>query len=163
MRVGSIDRSAPLQTTFVSLLNALALACLAAVLAYWTWRGMVPAPGPSTGPTPTAAAGGGRAGNLFGTVAANPTARRRARRGRAVTTAVGIRLLGVVAAADGYAGYAVLQMDGRPIVAARAGSELAPGLRLAEVHPRKVVLERLGVRESLVLPAPPAPIAPPVH
>lgn len=155
MRVGSIDRSAPLQTTFVSLLNALALACLAAVLAYWTWRGMVPAPGPSTGPTPTAAAGGGRAGNLFGTVAANPI--------DAVTTAVGIRLLGVVAAADGYAGYAVLQMDGRPIVAARAGSELAPGLRLAEVHPRKVVLERLGVRESLVLPAPPAPIAPPVH
>lgn len=155
MRVGSIDRSASLQTAFVSLVNVLALACLAAVLAYWTWRWMAPAPGSSIGPAPIAASGNARAGELFGTAAANPV--------DAVTAAVGIRLLGVVAAAEGYAGYAVLQMDGRPIVAARAGAELAPGLRLAEVHPRKVVLERSGVRESLVLPAPPAPIAPPVH
>lgn len=152
MRAVPIDRSALLQTAFVSLLNALALACLAAVLAYWSWRWVQPAAEPSTGAAPATAAGGGRADGLFGAVAAE-----------AVVAAAGIRLLGVVAAADGYPGYAVLQLDGRPIVAARAGSELAPGLRLAEVHPRSVVLERSGVRETLALPVPPAPIAPPLR
>lgn len=151
MRAVSIDRTALPGTALVSLLDVFALACLAAVLAYWTWRWWLPSPEPSPG---SAAAIGdvGQATGLFGTAAAD-----------AVVAAAGIRLLGVVAAGDGYPGYAVLQLDGRPLVAARAGTELAPGLRLLEVHPRRVVLERSGVRESLALPAPPAPTPPPAR
>jgi general secretion pathway protein C len=145
MRAVSFDRSALLQTAIVSLLNTLALACLAAVLAYWTWRWMLPAPEPPG--RSSQAASGARAGELFGNAAAD-----------VVVTAAGIRLLGVVAAADGYPGYAVLQVEGQSIVAAQSGTELAPGLRLVEVHARQVVLERAGVRELLLLPRPPTPL-----
>ncbi len=150
MQAVSIDRSALLQTTIVSLLNTLALASLAAVLAYWTWRWMLPAPDASVGASVSATRTG--AGELFGSTGSD-----------IVVAAAGIRLLGVVAAADGYPGYAVLQVDGRPIVAVRAGEDIAPGLRLLEVHPRQVVLERAGVRESLLLPRPPAPLPTPVR
>lgn len=152
MRAVSIDRSALLQTAFVSLLNLLALGCLAAVLAYWTWRWLLPASGPAAPADVAVAVAPGQADALFGRVARD-----------AVVAAAGIRLLGVVAAAEGYPGYAVLQVEGQRIVAARAGTELAPGLRLLEVRPRQVVLERSGVRELLVLPTPPAPTPVPVH
>lgn len=134
----------------VSLLNTLALACLAAVLAYWTWRWFLPAPEPSI--PGHQAASGARAGDLFGNAAVD-----------VVVSAAGIRLLGVVAATDGYPGYALLQVDGQPIVAAQSGTELAPGLRLVEVHARQVVLERAGVREQLLLPRPPTPLPTPVR
>ena len=151
MRAASIDRTALLQTAFVSLLNLLALACLAAVLAHWTWRWLLPHSGAAAADAAVAVAPG-QADGLFGRVARD-----------AVGAAAGIRLLGVVAAAEGYPGYAVLQVEGQRIVAARAGTELAPGLRLLEVRPRQVLLERGGVRESLVPPTPPAPTAVPVH
>ncbi|GGA86849.1 hypothetical protein GCM10011521_26610 [Arenimonas soli] len=150
MRAVSFDSPALLQTTIVSLLNTLALACLAAVLAYWTWRWVLPAPEPSVGSSQ--AASGAGAGELFGSAPAG-----------VVVSAAGIRLLGVVAAADGYPGYALLQVDGQPIVAAQAGTTLAPGLRLAEVHARQVVLERAGVSEVLLLPRPPTPLPTPVR
>lgn len=150
MRAVSIDRSALLQTAIVSLLNTLALACLAAVLAFWTWRWILPAPAPSVATSQPASGAG--AGELFGNGAAETE-----------VTAAGIRLLGVVAATDGYPGYALLQVQGRPVVAAQAGSELAPGLRLVEVHARQVVLERAGVRERLLLPMPPTPLPTPVR
>lgn len=149
MRAVSFDRSVLLQTMIVSLLNTLALACLAAVLAYWTWRWVLPAPEPSAGTSQ--AASGTRAGELFGSAADD------------VVSAVGIRLLGVVAAAEGYPGYALLRVEGQPVVAAQAGTTLAPGLRLAEVQARQVVLERAGVREVLLLPSPPMPLPTPVR
>lgn len=150
MRAVSFDSSALLQTTIVSLLNTLALACLAAVLAYWTWRWVLPAPEPAVSSSQVAS--GASAGELFGSAAAD-----------LVVSAAGIRLLGVVAAADGYPGYALLQVDGQPVVAVQAGTTLAPGLRLAEVQARQVVLERAGVREVLLLPRPPTPLPTPVR
>ena len=63
MRAVSFDRSALLQTTSVSLLNTLALACLAAVLAYWTWRWLLPVAEPSEQAGATAT--GDRAGLMF--------------------------------------------------------------------------------------------------
>lgn len=151
MQAVSIDRAALLQTAIVSLLNTLALAGLALVLAYWTWRWLLPVAEPSEQAGATAT--GDRAGLMFGTPADAD----------APVAAAGVRLLGVVSASDGYPGYAVLQLDGQPMAAAKAGTSLAPGLRLAEVHPRHVVLERGGVRETLALPRPPAPLPTPLR
>ena len=50
------------------------------------------------------------------------------------------------------AGYAVLRLDGREILAVPQGEDVEPGLRLAEVHADRVVLERNGVRETLAWP-----------
>lgn len=151
MRAASNDRSGMAQGAAVSLATLIALAILGGVLAHWTWRWFAPAPEPAA---PRAAGIGDpqRAASLFGsapdTVAAT------------TGSAVGIRLLGVVAGADGSGGYAVLQLDGQPIISVKQGGDIAPGLRLAEIAPRSVVLERAGVRESLVLPPPGATVPP---
>jgi general secretion pathway protein C len=46
-----------------------------------------------------------------------------------------------------------MQFEGKQIVAVREGEDAAPGVRLAEVHPDHVILERGGVREALAWPA----------
>jgi len=152
MRAAPIVSRTPAQTALVSFVNALALACLALVMAYWTWRWLLPPPEPTASGIGTAEGGVARARALFGESGATTTA---------TATASGIRLLGVVAASGDRVGYALLQVNGRPMAALRVGAELAPGLVLAEVHPRQVVLLRAGVRESVVLPQPAAPLPPP--
>lgn len=62
-----------------------------------------------------------------------------------------IRLLGVVA--DGPRGAAILAMDGGEPKVVRTGGSLTPEVVLVEVQPRRVVLERNGVRQELPLPA----------
>jgi general secretion pathway protein C len=63
-----------------------------------------------------------------------------------------MRVLGVVAASGGKSGYAVVQLDGNKILAAREGTDIAPGIRLAQVQAGQIILERNGVRETLALP-----------
>jgi general secretion pathway protein C len=70
----------------------------------------------------------------------------------AATAGNAIRLAGVVAAEEGRDAYAVLVLDGKEIVVTLRGEEITQGIRLAEVAPGHVVLERHGVRETLVLP-----------
>ena len=70
----------------------------------------------------------------------------------AAQTGMAIRLLGVVAAGNGRQGYAVVEFEPKRIIAARGGDDLIPGIRLAEVHPDHVVLERNGTRETLAWP-----------
>lgn len=121
-----------------------ALALLGAVLAYWSWAWLAP---PSAPRAPAAAQPAGHAaaaGSLFGTPAQG------AGLGSAGSGAV--RLMGVVAAAGEQRGQAVLRLDGRQSVAVLQGDEVAPGLRLAEVHVDHIVLERNGVRETLAWP-----------
>jgi general secretion pathway protein C len=60
--------------------------------------------------------------------------------------------MGVVAAAGGRGGQAVLRLDGKRSLAVLEGEEIAPGLRLAEVHINHIGLERNGARETLALP-----------
>jgi general secretion pathway protein C len=113
------------------------------VLAYWTWALVAPRPAPViqgvdshvTVELPY---------DLFGGT----------QRPRGVTapTGLAIKLLGVVAASGHKNGYAVLQIDGAKILAAREGQDIAPGIRLAEVQADQIVLERNGVKESLALP-----------
>lgn len=147
MRAASTDSLTLAQTALVSALNVMALACLAAVLAYWTWRWSLGPSEPAASTAPAAVGSAERASGLFGDAgAAGP-----------VAESVGVRLWGVVAGSGGRTGYAVMQLDGQAIVSVRAGTVVAPGLLLVEVHPRSVILERSGVRERLALPVPAVP------
>jgi general secretion pathway protein C len=116
-----------------------ALVLLAVVLAYWTWVWLAPPPAPRAPAAMQSAERASAAGSLFG----------------AATQGAGgaaIRLMGVVAAAAEQRGHAVLQLDGKQSVAVLQGEDVAPGLRLAEVHVDHIVLERNGVRETLAWP-----------
>lgn len=132
-----------MQQAAVRVITLAALLLLGFVLAYWTWEWMGPKPETSSlaatalpAPAPTADA-------LFGTAAKS---------GGEPVQSGAIRLLGVAAASGKQPGHAVLQVDGKRVLAVREGEEVSPGLSLAEVRADHVVLERGGVREKLVLP-----------
>ena len=116
-----------------------ALGILAVVLAYWTWAWLAPAPAPRAPGAVQPAERASAAGGLFGVALQG-------------VSSTAIRLMGVVAAAGGQPGQAVLLLDGKLPVAVLEGAEVAPGLRLAEVHVDHVILERNGVRETLAWP-----------
>ena len=123
--------------------NLAALALLGCVLAYWTWTWLAPRPEGRV----LAAAEAARVESayaLFG--GAQPAA--------SAPTGVALTLLGVAAASGGRPGHAVLRVDGRRTVVVRAGEEIAPGMKLSEVHADHVVLDHRGARETLAWPVP---------
>ncbi|MFA5915464.1 MAG: type II secretion system protein N [Burkholderiales bacterium] len=139
-----MGRSGLAQTALVSLLMLMAVALLGAVLAYWTWVWFAPRPQLRTEATAAQTGSVASAGAVFGSVPRNQAA--------AAPTGIAIKLLGVVAASGGRRGYAVLQLEAKQILAVHEGEEIAPGIRLAEVHADHVILERNGVRETLAWP-----------
>ena len=160
MQALPFGRSNLAQTVLVSSLTLVAVALLGAVLAYWTWAWFAPRAEPRVEATAAQSGSVASAGAIFGTVPRNQEA--------AAPTGIAIRLLGVVAASGGRLGHAVLQLEGKQILAVHEGDDLAPGIRLAEVHAAHVILERNGVRETLAWPekkvaaTPPAQAAPSV-
>jgi general secretion pathway protein C len=144
MQVLPLGRSSLAQTAVVSLLTLAALALFGLVLAYWTWIWFAPRAEPRA---EVAAVGTGSlasASLVFGRVERN--------KNTAAPTGIAIKLLGVVAASGGRRGYAVVQLEAKQILAVHEGEDVTPGLRLAEVHPDHVILERGGVRETLTWP-----------
>jgi len=129
----------------VSLLTLAALALLGLVLAYWTWVWFAPRAEPRAEAVAAETGNLAIASRVFGRV-------ERTKAGAAAPTALAIKLLGVVAASGGRRGYAVVQLDGKQILAVHEGEDFAPGVRLAEVHPEHVILERGGVAETLAWP-----------
>jgi general secretion pathway protein C len=126
-----------------SLATLAALAFLGVVLAYWGWAWLAPAAVARAPAAATVEVGSATSsGNLFGS----------AKRSGAGAASGALRLMGVVAASTGQLGHAVLRLDAKRIVAVRQGEEVEPGLRLAEVHVDRIVLERNGARETLALP-----------
>ena len=144
MRVLPLGRSGLAQTALVSLLTLAALALLGMVLAYWTWVWFAPRA------EPRAQAAAGETGNLAS--AGRMFGRMERSKASAAPTGIAMKLLGVVAASGGRRGYAVVQLDGKQILAVHEGNDVAPGVRLAEVHPDHVILERGGTRETLAWP-----------
>src|SRR5262245_41560639 len=137
MQVLSLERSSLTLTAVVSLVTLGALALAATVLAYWTWVWAAPRPEPRMQGPAEALASVNAAAGLFG------TAQRES--GTAAPTGIAVKLLGVVAATRGRRGYAVMQLEGREILAVAEGKDVAPGIRVAEVHPDYVILSRNGV------------------
>lgn len=132
-------------TAIVWLANAAAVTALAVTGAYWTWTWFAPRAEPRTQASVPALARLDAAYPLFGTA--------RAKRSVATPAAVGIRLLGVIAASGAEPGYALLKLGAKPVVAVRVGAEVGPALRLVEVKADHVVLDRGGRRETLFLPS----------
>jgi general secretion pathway protein C len=67
----------------------------------------------------------------------------------AVASATNYQLTGVVA--DGNSSVAIIVAEGSPPKALKVGHELAPGVKLAEVHPRYVMLSDGGVMKRVDL------------
>ena len=142
MRGIQFGRSNFAQTAFVSFLRLAALVLLGLVLAYWSWIWLGPRPEPRVETTAEPTGRMASANELFG----------RVERGADAPTGSAIKLLGVVAAAGGKPGYAVVRLDAKQVVAVRAGEEVAPGIRLEKVFPDHVILQRNAVRETLAWP-----------
>jgi general secretion pathway protein C len=141
-----LGRSSLTQTAVVSLLTLAAVALFGLVLAYWTWTWFAPRAEPRA---EVAAVGTGSlasASLVFGRVDVGRN------KNTAAPTGIAIKLLGVVAASGGRRGYAVVQLEAKQILAVLEGEDVTPGLRLAEVRPDHVILERGGVRETLTWP-----------
>jgi len=122
------------------LLSLLGVILLAASLAYWILQLYQPTPRPiaavthGTMPDPPIDA----AATLFG--------------GQIATaSATNYQLTGIVAA--GRDSVAIIVAEGSPPKALRVGKELVPGITLAEVHPRYVMLSDGGVMKRLDLAA----------
>ena len=122
-----------------SLATLAAASLLGVVLAYWSWAWLAPAAAARAPALAEAAPPSSSAAGLFGTA-------------KAVSSASSVRLTGVVAASGERRGHAVLRLDGKKTVAILQGEDIEPGLRLAEVHPDRIVLERNGARETLAWP-----------
>lgn len=138
----ALARTIPAQSLFASLAMLAALALLALVLAYWTWAWLAPRQEPRSAAVAAVAPRLEQAGRLFGGA---PSA-------QAAPTGLAIELLGVAAESGDSPGYAVLRLEAKRAVAVREGSDIEPGIKLVEVHPHHVVLERGGVRETLAFP-----------
>ncbi len=140
----SLERSRFAQTAMVSAVTLAAWALFSLVLAYWTWAWLGPGPAPQVPAATEPEAQLASAFNLFGNTA---------RRGNAAPpTGLAMRLLGVAAASAARQGYAVVQLEPHEVVVVREGENVALGIRLAEVRPDRIILERNGVRETLALP-----------
>ncbi|MBE0626877.1 MAG: general secretion pathway protein [Burkholderiales bacterium] len=144
MQALSFARSGLAQSALISLLTLVTVALLGAVLAYWTWVWFAPRAEQRIEPAAAQSGNVASAGAVFGTVPRTQAV--------AAPTGIAIKLLGVVAATAGRRGYAVVQLEAKQILAVQEGEDVAPGIRLAEVHADHVILERRGVRESLAWP-----------
>jgi len=139
-----LNRADLVQAAVLSVLTLAALVALGLVLAYWTWVWFAPRAEPRADAVTLQSGSVASASILFGTLPRNQN--------KAAPTGIAIRLLGVVAAAGGRRGYAVVQLDAKQILAAEEGQDIAPGVRLAQVLADHVVLERGGVSETLAWP-----------
>lgn len=140
----TFERSSLAQTALFYAVTLASAVLLGLVLAFWTWTWFAPRPAPKSEPAARRAVSLNAASTLFGN--APP------RQAAAAPTGVAIRLFGVAAASGNRRGYAVVQFDANQILAVEEGDDIAPGIRLAEVHADHVVLERGGVREKLAWP-----------
>lgn len=146
------NRSSIAQSVLVAGITAAAVALLGAVLAYWTWVWLAPRPQPRLQQAVQQNLAPESAFGLFGGGG----------QGAAETapTQIAITLLGVVAPSGNSAGYALFRLNSKKTVAVTQGHQIEAGVRLAEVHPDHVVIDRGGIRETLAWPrksGPPAP------
>ena len=132
------------RTAIVYAVTLAALLLLGVVLAYWTWVGFAPRAESRLRPAQESAGRAGMARALFGSSPRNGAA--------TAVAGSSIKLLGIAAASGGRPGYAIVQLEARHSTTVREGDDIAPGIRLAEVRPDHVVLDRNGARETVAWP-----------
>jgi general secretion pathway protein C len=126
----------PLITTFVLFI----VLCVSA--AYWSMQLFKPQLRPVAAPPQTvqSAPRPDAAATLFG---GRPT----------VAVASNFQLKGVVVDSNASESVAILAAGGKPAQAFRTNSEVVPGVKVKEVHPRYVLLSEGGVVKRVELPA----------
>lgn len=125
----------PLVATFVLFIAA----CVSA--AYWAMQLFKPPVRPVAAPPQTAqiAPRLDAAAALFG---GRPT----------IAVASNFQLKGVVVAGNAAESIAILAAGGKPAQVVKTNEEVAPGIKVAEVHPRYVLLSEGGVVKRVELP-----------
>lgn len=144
MREFLLGRSSLAQAAVLSALTLAAVALLGLVLAYWTWTWFAPRAETRLEARAVPSGSAAAASAIFGSVPREQST--------AAPAGIAIQLLGVASASEGRRGHAVLQLEGKQILAVHEGEDVAPGVRLAEVHPDHVILVRGGARERLAWP-----------
>lgn len=131
------------QASIATLAMLIALGLLGWVLAYWTWAWFSPQTEARVEPAVVSAGRPEVAYELFGQL-----------QQQVASSGGTINLLGVIAEAgkEGSYAYAILRFSDQAVRPVRRGAELAPGIRLSEVYPNKVVIERNGMPETISLP-----------
>lgn len=125
----------------------LVLAFTAWVAAGWFWRLSAPPRQvalPSIQTQPAAVAREITSRNLFGVTGTGSA-------GQPVVSNSRYKLIGVAANTGTAPGFAILQVEGQPSIAAIEGQEFEPGVKLVRVLARSVEIERGGVRETISL------------
>lgn len=117
---------------------------LAWQLAYWTWAFVAPASAPSAAVSAPAEVDLAAIARLFGATA--PSA--------ASTSVDGLALKGVVAPTPGVAASAIFAPRAGKDLSVFIGGDVSSGVKLVEVHPDHVIVERAGARERIDLQAP---------
>jgi general secretion pathway protein C len=115
---------------------------LAYQLAYWTWVFVAPPPVAATVPAQQQVDLAAVA-RLFGADAP-----------AAAGSSTGLKLKGVVAPTPGTEASAIFSKGAGRDVSVYIGSEVEPGLKLAEVHPDHVIVSRSGARSRIDLEEP---------
>lgn len=125
----------PLVATFVLFIAA----CVSA--AYWAMQLFKPPVRPVAAPPQTVqiAPRLDAAAALFG---GHPT----------IAVASNFQLKGVVVAGNAAESIAILAAGGKPAQVVKANEEVAPGIKVTEVHPRYVLLSESGVVKRVELP-----------
>lgn len=136
--------SSPASRRQVLLVSFLLFLALCASIAYWgmqmfkpTARPVAPAP-----QTQAAAINTTSAATLFG-----------GKSGDAASNAGNFQLQGVVLASSLANTSVIMSVDGKPAQAFRGNQEIAPGVKVKEVHPGYVVLDDNGASRRVELPA----------
>ncbi len=119
-------------------LTLVAAIVLGVIAAYWTWIWIAPKAAPRMSITTQPASGTRYAYAVFGTNAV-----------AVVTIPTDLHLLGVIADQRAGRGQALLQLSDGKVAVVRVGQTVSSGVRLLEVHPDRVVLERNGAHETL--------------
>ncbi|WP_020207044.1 hypothetical protein [Cupriavidus sp. WS] len=139
LRLDELPGRTPRELAPPGLALAGAVACVA-VAAYWAWRIAAPSPAMPAAPAAVAApAGGGEGAGLFGAQPARDQGLRVAVRGV------------IRPAGEGGGGAAVLSVADAAPRLVQAGREAAPGLVLAEVRARSVVLRRGAATQEVAM------------
>ncbi len=112
---------------------------LAWQLAYWTWVFVAPPPAPSQSTGPAAVVDLAEIARLFGAAAPSGGA------------SGDLILKGVVAPTPGVAASAIFAPRAGRDISVFIGEEVRPGVKLVEVDPDHVVVEKAGVRERIDL------------
>jgi general secretion pathway protein C len=143
---------------FPVVINLVALVLLTASMARWTWSVLAPAEVPFIPPaaTPVQTAPGFDvqtvlSAQLFG---APPMTTDHGSIESLPVSSLNLVLTGVVSAGKG--GYALIRVEGQPEAPFAVGDEIVSGAVLRQVYADRVVIDRGGVAESLMLEGPSA-------